>query len=157
MEQKSSLQLQDFLPYRLSVLSNNVSSLLASLYTEKFGISIPEWRMVAVLGEEPGLTSTQIASRVAMDKVAVTRAVQSLIEKRLVRRSSSQADGRVSHLNLTKAGQRVYDEVVPMALAVEHKVWGALAPAEKDYWDEMLSKMERRVSTLREELLEINK
>ena len=157
MKQKSNLQLQHFRPYRLSVLSNNVSSLLASLYTEKFGISIPEWRTVAVLGEEPGLTSTQIANRVAMDKVAVTRAVQSLIEKSFVRRSSSQADGRVSHLNLTKSGKRVYDEVVPMALSVEHQVWGALGPAEKDYWDAMLSKMEGRVSAIREELLKFNK
>lgn len=153
MEQKSSLQLQEFLPYRLSVLSNNVSSLLASLYTEKFGISIPEWRTVAVLGEVPGLTSTQIATRVAMDKVAVTRAVQNLIEKQLVRRSSSQVDGRVSHLNLTRAGKRVYDDVVPTALAVEREIWGALAPKEKCYWDEMLSKMEHRVDTLRTELL----
>ena len=153
MEQKPSLQLQKFLPYRLSVLSNNVSSLLASLYTEKFGISIPEWRTVAVLGEEPGLTSTQIATRVAMDKVAVTRAVQSLIEKQLVRRSSSQADGRVSHLNLTRAGGRIYDEVVPMAIEVEREVWGALASEEKSYWNEMLSKMEQRVAALRAELL----
>ena len=153
MEQKSRLQLQKFLPYRLSVLSNNVSSLLASLYTEKFGISIAEWRTVAVLGEKPGLTCTQIATHVAMDKVAVTRAVQSLIEKQLVRRSSSQADGRVSHLNLTRAGARIYDEVVPMALEVERAVWGALASEEKSYWDEMMSKMERRVATLRSELL----
>lgn len=153
MEQTLSLQLQEFLPYRLSVLSNNVSSLLASLYTEKFGISIPEWRTVAVLGEEPGLTSTQIATRVAMDKVAVTRAVQSLIEKQFVRRSSSQADGRVSYLNLTRAGKRVYDEVVPMALDIEREIWGALAPKEKSYWDEMLAKMEHRVAALRSELL----
>ena len=149
MEQKSSLQLQHFLPYRLSVLSNNVSSLLASLYTEKFGISIPEWRTVAVLGEEPGLTSTQIAMRVAMDKVAVTRAVQNLIKKQLVLRSSSQADGRVSHLNLTAKGQRVYDEVVPIALKFEREIWGALAPEEQSYWVKLLSKMEQRVEEIR--------
>ena len=149
MEQKSSLQLQHFLPYRLSVLSNNVSSLLASLYTEKFGISIPEWRTVAVLGEEPGLTSTQIAMRVAMDKVAVTRAVQNLIEKQLVLRSSSQADGRVSHLNLTAKGQRVYDEVVPLALKFEREIWGALAPEEQTYWVKLFLKMEQRVEEIR--------
>ena len=152
MEQKSSLQLEKFLPYRLSVLSNNVSSLLASLYTEQFGISIPEWRMIAVLGEDPGLTSTQIAKRVAMDKVAVTRVVQSLIKKQFVRRSSSQVDGRVSHLNLTASGKRIYNEVVPMALAVERKVWGALANKEKSEWVEMLSKMEQRVEEIRNDI-----
>ena len=108
--------------------------------------------MVAVLAEEPGLTSTQIAKLVAMDKVAVTRAVQSLIQKQFVRRSSSQSDGRVSYLNLTDAGKCIYHEVVPMALAIEREVWGALAPEEKSYWDEMLSKMEHRVHALRAEL-----
>lgn len=156
MEQKSSLQLQKFLPYRLSVFSNNISSLLASLYTEKFGISIPEWRTVAVLGEEPGLTSTQIAKRVAMDKVAVTRAVQNLIEKRLVRRSSSQVDGRVSHLNLTKSGIKIYDEVVPMALAVEREVWGVLVPEEQNDWIEMTSKMEQRIEEIRDDFLKFD-
>lgn len=153
MEQKSRLRLQQFLPYRLSVFSNNVSALLASLYTEKYGISIPEWRTIAVLGEVPGSTSTQIASRVAMDKVAVTRAVHNLTAKRLVRRSSSQLDGRVSHLNLTKVGQRIYDEVVPLALAIERDIWGALTPEEKHYWDEMLLKMEQRVHNLQAKLL----
>lgn len=112
---------------------------------------------MAVLGEEPGLTSTQIAARVAMDKVAVTRAVQNLIEKQLVRRSSSQVDGRVSHLNLTHAGQRVYEDVVPMALSIEREILGALAPKEKSYWDEMLSKMEQRVDSLRRELFVLDK
>ena len=112
---------------------------------------------MAVLGEEPGLTSTQIAARVAMDKVAVTRAVQSLIEKQFVRRSSSQADGRVSYLNLTRAGKRVYDEIVPMALDIEREILGALAPKEKSYWDDILSKMEHRVDSLRRELFVLDK
>lgn len=156
MEQKTSLQLQKFLPYRLSVFSNNVSTLLASLYTEKFGISIPEWRTVAVLGEEPGLTSTQIATRIAMDKVAVTRAVQNLIGKRLIRRSSSQSDGRVSHLNLTKAGKTIYDEVVPMALAIERDVWGVLVPEEQSDWIAMLTKMEQRIEEIRDDFLKLD-
>jgi DNA-binding MarR family transcriptional regulator len=73
------LELESFLPYRLSVLSNTVSGVIARSYSERFGLSIPEWRVMAVLGRYPGLPAADIAVRTAMDKVQVSRAVARLV------------------------------------------------------------------------------
>ena len=70
------MKLHEFTPYRLSVLTNRISNLIARAYTDRFGISIPQWRVIAVLGEESGITATEVVQRTAMDKVAVSRAVR---------------------------------------------------------------------------------
>ena len=126
MKQKTSLQLHEFLPYRLSVLSNRISSLIATTYESRFGLRIPEWRVIAVLGETPGLNATEIALRTAMDKVAVSRAVSDLVSKGLVYRGASQSDGRISHLHLSEAGKQIYSEIVPLALSYEQRIFSVL-------------------------------
>ena len=79
MARPPKLHLEKFLPYRLSVLSNTVSSAIAAAYFMNFGLSIPEWRVMAVLAANPGLSAAEVTARTAMDKVAVSRAVKSLI------------------------------------------------------------------------------
>ena len=79
---KARLDLDRFLPYRLSVLSNRVSSAIARQYSDRFGLSIPEWRVMAVLGGSPGLSARDVAERTAMDKVQVSRALESLVRAR---------------------------------------------------------------------------
>ena len=78
MPRTADLQLERFLPYRLSVLSNTISSAIATDYSRRFGLSIPQWRVLAVLADTPNLTAAQISTRTAMDKVAVSRAIASL-------------------------------------------------------------------------------
>jgi len=90
----SRLVLANFLPFRLSVLSNMVSSAIAAGYAERCGISIPEWRVIAVLAESPGLAAAEVAARTVMDKVAVSRAVATLLAKRHIHRSQSRRDRR---------------------------------------------------------------
>ncbi|MET0550795.1 MAG: helix-turn-helix domain-containing protein, partial [Xanthomonas sp.] len=74
-----SLDLERFLPYRISVLSNRISQEIARLYAGRFGLNVTEWRLLAVLGRFPDLSATELAERTAMDKVAVSRAVASLV------------------------------------------------------------------------------
>ncbi|MEM9668801.1 MAG: MarR family winged helix-turn-helix transcriptional regulator [Pseudomonadota bacterium] len=120
------LKLSDYLPYRLSVLSNTISRSIAERYEAAFGISMRQWRVMAILGEFAGLNATDISERAAMDKVAVSRAVSSLIEMKLVRREATQDDGRRSRLFLTERGAGVYDEIVPMAAGYEAELTGAM-------------------------------
>ena len=148
MKQKSTLVLQNFMPYRLSVLTNRISALIASAYSESFGIRIPEWRAIAVLGESTGLTNSQVAERTAMDKVTVSRAVRDLVQKRLVSRRTSPKDGRVVHLNLTRAGRNVYLNIVPMALRYETQVLQVLNEQERKNLDELIDKLQRGVDDL---------
>ncbi len=149
MKQKtSSLKLQEFLPYRLSVLSNRVSSLIATAYSERFNIRIPEWRVIAVLGEEPGLTSKEVANQTAMDKVSVSRVVQSLVGKKHVKRFASQKDGRVAHLRLSQSGVDIYQKVAPLALRYEEELAGMLSVDEMDELNRIFNKLSKKIDEL---------
>ncbi|HET9864956.1 MAG TPA: MarR family winged helix-turn-helix transcriptional regulator [Steroidobacteraceae bacterium] len=128
MAPRPKLHLEKFLPYRLSVLSNTVSTAIASAYFMNFGLSIPEWRIMAVVAANPGLSAAEVTARTAMDKVAVSRGVAALLASGRLHRTTAPADRRRTHLALTPAGQRVYARVVPMALQYERNL---VAPLNK--------------------------
>ena len=130
MARPPKLHLEKFLPYRLSVLSNTVSSAIAAAYFMNFGLSIPEWRVMAVLAANPGLSAAEVTARTAMDKVAVSRAVKSLIATGRLHRTTAPTDRRRNHLALTAAGERVYARVVPMALRYERNLVAPLSPRD---------------------------
>ena len=135
------LDLEHFLPYRLSVLSNRVSQTIASAYERRFGIGVTEWRVIAVLGRYPGLAANAVAARTAMDKVAVSRAVARLLERGLLQRDTHGDDRRRSVLELSDAGYRIYDEVVPLALAYERRLLAPLDADERAQLDRLLHKL----------------
>lgn len=142
------LDLDRFLPYRLSVLSNTVSSAIAREYSDRFGLSIPEWRVMAVLGGDPKLSARDVAERTAMDKVQVSRAVESLVRAQRVARTADPADGRIARLALTAKGRAIYDEVVPLALHLEELFLRALKPDERRQFDTLMAKLARQAHLL---------
>ncbi len=137
------LKLQQFLPYRLFVLASRISRSLASHYEERFEITRPEWRIIAVLGEEADLSAAQVADRTAMDKVAVSRAVTKLLDADLLTRHFSEQDKRRSQLRLSKRGRKIYRQVVPIALAYEQKIVDQLSTRELDLLHKLLAKLDR--------------
>ena len=136
-----SLRLREFLPYRLSVLSNTISRRIADLYDREFGLSIWQWRVMAVTGDAPGISATEIGQRTAMDKVAVSRAVAGLIEIGYLERKASEEDARRSMLYLTPAGKSVYDDIVPMAIAEEQALESVLTPDERRELTRLMEKL----------------
>jgi DNA-binding MarR family transcriptional regulator len=142
------LELERFLPYRLSVLTNRVSGAIAREYSARFGLNIPEWRVMAVLGEAAGLSAGEVAARTAMDKVQVSRAVASLVAHKRVQRRSDSGDGRVARLSLTEKGRAVYDEIVPLALSLEDVLLQALTLEERASLDRVLTKLGRQAGLL---------
>lgn len=124
------LILEDFLPYRLAILSHTVSTSIARAYDQRFGLTIPEWRVIAILGRFPGLSAVEVAERTMMDKVAVSRAVTKLIESGRVDREFADADRRRSILNLSELGQKVHDEIAPLALRIEDDLLHGLSEEE---------------------------
>ncbi|TXI50959.1 MAG: MarR family transcriptional regulator [Lysobacter sp.] len=143
-----ALDLERFLPYRLSVLSNRVSQSIAQGYAERFGIGITEWRVIAVLGRDTELSANEVAERTAMDKVAVSRAVARLLERGLLQRDTHGDDRRRSVLALSEAGYAVYDEVVPVARAYEQRLLAPLDDAERAMLDGLLTKLAAATKTL---------
>ena len=135
------LILEDFLPYRLSILSNTVSTMIAKAYDKRFGLSIPEWRVIAVLGRFPGLSAVEVAERTLMDKVAVSRAVGKLINSGRVDRQFADADRRRSILNLSEAGKKVHDEIAPVALKFEQDLLDGLTEQEAATLSSVMEKL----------------
>ena len=135
------LVLERFLPYRLSVLSNRVSRAIAKRYARQFRLTIPEWRVIAVLGRRPGLTAKEIAEATEMDKVAVSRAVARLIAARRVIAAADRCDARRLRLTLSAAGAEVHAKIAPVALACEERLLGALDSRERAQLDQLLDRL----------------
>jgi len=138
---KSDLLLEDFLPYRLSYLTNIMGQGLAQLYTNKFGISHTEWRVMAVLGVSCGVAAAFVAEKTAMDKVAVSRAINNMIDSGLISRSFADDDRRRSELNLSNLGKKTYDKIVPLVQTYEKKVLDCLSSSEQKELDKILRKL----------------
>ena len=113
------LALENFLPYRLSILSNTISGTIASAYAERFDLTIPEWRVMAVIARRPGMSAAEAAESTLMDKVAVSRAVSKLLKSERITREFADQDKRRSILNLSEQGREVYEQVAPLALKLE--------------------------------------
>jgi len=126
-----ALELENFLPYRLSVLAQLVSESLHDLYAEPFGLSVTQWRVMAALGRFAPLTATEVGLRIVMDKVAVSRAVAGLRKRGLVERATDRDDRRREPLRLTAKGCTMHDQIVPLALKYEEDLYAALSPEER--------------------------
>ncbi len=136
------LKLDEFLPYRLSFTSNLVSEAIARAYEALFGLKIPEWRLVAVIAEHDGITQQAIGLRTRMDKVTVSRAAVALSGRGLIARRPNPEDRRSHLLVLSPAGRRLYAEVVPKALELEARVFGAFTAAELQTFTAMLRRID---------------
>ena len=136
------LQLEHFLPYRLSILSNTISQAIADDYQSRHDISMTEWRVMAVLARYAGLSAREVAERTAMDKVAVSRALARLVEAGRVDRAVHDNDKRRSVLNLSDAGWAIHDEVAPMARAREREVLAKLDAEERAWLVRILDKLQ---------------
>ena len=135
------LELEHFLPYRLSVLSNRISQEIARLYADRFQLNVTEWRLLAVLGRYPDLTATELVERTAMDKVAVSRAVASLVADGRLTRKVDGEDRRRTKLRLSAKGYRIYDEVAPLALAYQQRLLSELSAADRTQLEHLLSRL----------------
>lgn len=132
------LELETFLPYRLSVLSNTLSQAIARVYDKRFGLQITEWRAMAVLGHCADISAREVAERTAMDKVAVSRALARLLEKGLIERGTATHDKRQSVLRLSEDGWKIYDQVAPLALEHEQRLLAHLSPEEREWLPRIL-------------------
>ena len=143
-----TIDLDRFLPYRLSVLTNLVSGTIADAYQRRFGLSIPEWRVLAVLARYPGLSAAEVAERTRMDAVAVSRAVARLLAAGRLRRAVSRDDRRRSVLSVSAAGAAVYRAVAPLALGYERELLASLDSRERAALDRALDVLTARAQAL---------
>ncbi len=145
---KAKLQLDQFLPYQLSITSNAVSDLIARSYRGRFGLKIPEWRLMAVLGETTSATQRQMVAATHMDKVTVNRATKALEDRGLIGRAPNAADGRSHHLALSATGRELYEQIAPIALAMEAELETILGDEQARTLAKMLGQLRDKVGEL---------
>jgi DNA-binding MarR family transcriptional regulator len=145
---KHQTRLADFLPYLMSITTNAVSDLIATEYRARFGLKIPEWRVMAVLGDAGSQTQRALVGATRMDKVAVNRACKVLEERGLVARSPNSADGRSHHIELTAAGRSVHAEIMPLALDMEKRIFASLSASEQAQLKDILARINARAGQL---------
>lgn len=142
------LVLDQFFPYRLSVTTNVVSDVIAKAYEALFDLSIPEWRVIAVVAERDGVTQQGICTATRMDKVTVSRATIALVDRGLVTRAPNRADRRSRLLALTVAGRSLYAQVAPKALQFEEQIFSSFDARELEDFMRMLRAIEARALEL---------
>ncbi|MBD1546619.1 MarR family winged helix-turn-helix transcriptional regulator [Roseibium aggregatum] len=148
-EQDDVLALEEFLPYRLVVLAEEVSRSFSQIYAAEFGIGIPEWRVVAVIGQCHQVTAKVVGERSTMHKTKVSRAVANLEKSGLVTRAPNPEDMRESFLTLTPRGQKMYADLVPKALAFSKMLMEALAPEQRKALEEIIAQLTKASSSFR--------
>lgn len=139
----SSLRLDRFLPYRLSVASNAVSTRISTAYRKRFGLKIAEWRLITILAENARATPASLGDATRMDKIAISRAATTLIERGLVAADDNPSDGRSHYLSLTDDGRALYAEIAPIALITEERLFRDFSADERRLLDDLLRRIER--------------
>ena len=148
---KNSPRLADFLPYLLSITSNAVSGRIAQEYRVRFGLKVPEWRVMAVLGDSGPMTQRQLTAFTLMDKVAVNRACKELEERGLASREPNAKDGRSHLLELTEAGREMHGEIMPLALEMERRLFSTFSEEEIETFRSLLLRIKEEVRDLHAE------
>jgi DNA-binding MarR family transcriptional regulator len=128
---KSSLDLDGFLPYRLDILAEAVSRALSRLYKDRYGLAVPEWRVLAHLGQYAPITAKAIAVHSRMHKTKVSRAVAELERLGFLARTGSNADRRAELLSLTAKGKAAYADLAPNAAGFAGQLLKELSAAER--------------------------
>ena len=138
-EASSHLVLDRFLPYRLNVLANVMSKALARVYSERWSISIPDWRVLATLAESGAMTQKAIGAHTHLDKTKMSRAVAHLESRGFIARERNASDKREAFLTLTGSGRGVFNEIAPLAIDFNARIEAELTPEQKQAFDETIS------------------
>ncbi len=141
-------KLEDYLPYRLSVAATRVNRLMSHRFAEAYDISIPEWRVLAVVGRFGVLSPSVVGERSGMDKVKVSRAAASLVARGLLKQSQDPSDGRGRLLRLTRKGAGVHQGLMPIARSLEEELSQGLGRAEWATLQKALVRLDQHVGAL---------
>ena len=142
---KALFQLEKFLPYRFDRLAKHISVSLAGVYRRRFNVTVPQWRILALLHETPHMSAKDIAQQGNLDKVMVSRALVGLEERGLLERYISAEDARVNELCLTRSGNRLFESIAPLALEWQADFLKVLTPQERGDLAQILSKLEQHL------------
>jgi DNA-binding MarR family transcriptional regulator len=142
------LKLESFLPYRLNVVASLVSQALSRIYASRYGIGVPEWRVVVTLGQFGMMTGKAIGAHSHMHKTKVSRAVALLEKRKLIARRANRADLREAFLALTPAGRAMYEDLAPVAIDFANRLAEAVDQADREAFERAVDRLIERSAKL---------
>ena len=142
------LKLEEFLPYRLNVVASLVSQALSRIYADRYGIGVPEWRVLVTLGQFGMMTGKAIGAHSHMHKTKVSRAVALLEKRKLLARRVNREDMRESLLSLTPAGVAIYQRLVPVAADFARRLMEVIDPADRAAFERALTRLSESAGKL---------
>jgi DNA-binding MarR family transcriptional regulator len=148
----AALKLEEFLPYRLNVCASLVTAALSRIYSVRYKIGVPEWRVLVTLGQFSMMTAKAIGAHSHMHKTKVSRAVALLERRKLVMRRANRADLREAFLSLTPAGRDIYSDLAPIAFDFARQLLETVDPADRAALDRALKKLTERSAQLAPDL-----
>lgn len=146
------LRLESFLPYQLNVVASVVSQALSRIYAERYGIGVPEWRVLVTLGQYGTMTGKDVGTHSHMHKTKVSRAVATLEKRKLVQRRANRDDLREAFLSLTPAGRAIYEDLAPSALDFARRLAEAIEPADRQAFARALESLTKRSAVLAKQI-----
>lgn len=141
MQDLPPFDLEKFFPYKVRIFYRAVSERVADIYKERYGLSVQEWRIMAVLGPTKGLSASEMVQRSSMDKVTISRAISKLTDRGYINQEANPRDGRRVTLQLSEEGRTLFDELVPQVLDVEQLLLADLSPDERTQLSELMRKV----------------
>src|ERR1700691_4092356 len=156
VNENAPLKLEQFLPYQLNVVSSLVSQALSRVYAQRYGIGVPEWRVLVTLGQYQMMTAKAIGAHTHMRKTKVSRAVAILEKRRLLGRRPNREDKREAFLSLTAAGRNIYEELAPHALDFAKPLTEIQTSADRVAFNRALSQLTARSTQLVAEVAGLN-
>ncbi len=146
------LKLEQFLPYRLNVVASVVSQALSRIYAERYGIGVPEWRVLVTLGQYGMMTGKAVGAHSHMHKTKVSRAVALLEKRKMVARRANRADLREAFLSLTPAGRAIYEDLAPIALDFARRLSETIEPSDRKAFERAIDRLTERSAQLSAEV-----
>lgn len=140
-QSQQTLDLKQFLPYRLSVLEQQISQSIARHYIEQFGLSRMEWRVLSSLAMFSGITATEICQFTHLEKMQVSRAINGLVDKKLVEQKKNHQDKRSVQLFLTNKGFDIYFQIVPSVKQEEQRIFSVFNDLEREQFMQLIHKL----------------
>ena len=144
---KASVPLENWIGYRFSLISARLGNFVAPMYASRHDLTMPAWRSLAVIARYEPLTATQLAMLTSSDAFKVTRAIELLVRRGLIRRDVDKSDRRRASLRLTAEGRRIYEDIEKFVVRVENELTSALDANELAMLRQSLDKLEYQLES----------
>jgi DNA-binding MarR family transcriptional regulator len=140
---------EEFLLFRISSVSRRLANACADVYFAEFGITVPEWRLMAQIGRFGSISAKDIAEKISMDRVSISRAAGKCLSEGLIKETPNASDRRSKVLSFTPKGKALYEKIIPRACELANLVEAGLTKTEAKTLKALLGKLDKSIDEIK--------